>query len=75
MIVIGILLTGLTTPNLRACMKPGHGSPMSYVVIVFCVKYDLMLEVVVGFVDIGGIVDHYCILQDSNSRYLTDIAC
>ena len=43
-------------------MKPGHGSPTSYVVIVFCVKCDLRLDVVAGFVDIGGIVDHCCIL-------------
>ena len=56
---IGLSLTGLILPHLCACPKPGSGFPMPYVLGVFVSK-ELKWEVVVDFVDIGGIVDHHC---------------
>ena len=61
-----ILLTGLTPPHFCACPKPGHGFPTSYVV-VFVVfsnfRWEVIVrrEVIVRFVDIGGIDDHHCL--------------
>ena len=40
------------------CPKPGFGFPMSYVMVVF-VFSELSWEVIVRFVDIGGIDDHH----------------
>ena len=53
---IGITLTNLTPPHCCACSKLVTGYPMSYVFFVFS---ELMWEMVVRFVDIGGIVDHH----------------
>jgi len=50
----GIQLTGLTPPAFYACSKPGHGFPLSFV-LVFLVFNCLKREVIFGFVDIGGI--------------------
>ena len=47
------------------CPKPGPGFSMSYVVVFFCVCVcvfsEFRWEVIVHFVDFGGIVDHHCI--------------
>ena len=43
-----------------ACHKPGPDFPTSYVVVFFMIC-ELRREVVVHFVDIGGIVDHRCL--------------
>ena len=73
---VGIPLTGLTLPHLCACPNPGTGFPSSYVVVFWCsvslfqiivivcfvgIVYHKCLEVVVCFVDIGGIDDHHCL--------------
>ena len=42
------------------CSKPGPRFPMPYV-MVFLMFNGLMLEVVVCFVDIGGIADRHCL--------------
>ena len=43
------------------CPKPGSGFPMSYV-MVFCVqRVQLRWEMIVRFVDIGGIDDYHCL--------------
>jgi hypothetical protein len=55
----GIPLHGLTPPHLCAYPKPGPRFPMSYV--VFFVFSELMCVVTVRFVDIGGIVYHFCL--------------
>jgi hypothetical protein len=36
---VGILLTGLTSPHLCACPKPGPGFPMSYVTVLSYVQW------------------------------------
>ena len=41
------------------CPKQGHGFLTPYAMIFFI--QDLMWEVIVRFVDIGGIVDHQCL--------------
>ena len=44
------------------CPKPGLGLPMSYV-MVFCVQQvQLRCEMIVRFVDIGGIDDYHCLI-------------
>ena len=53
-----IPLAGLTLPHACAFPKPGPGFPTSYVVVFF-VFIELKWEVVVRFVDIGGIIDHH----------------
>ena len=54
---IGISLTSLTPPHSCACPKPGPGFPKSYVVVFSCVqRVQLRLEVIVRFVDIGGML-------------------
>jgi hypothetical protein len=40
--------------------SPKHGFPMSYV-LAFIMFSDLRSEVVVHFVNVGGIVDYHCI--------------
>ena len=54
----GIPLTSLTPTYCCACPKAGPGFPTSYAVVFFFVS-ELRSEVVVRFVDIGGIVDHH----------------
>ena len=58
-----IPLTGLTLPHFCACSNPESGFPLSYVTLpFFCVQWvQLRQEVLVCFVDIGGIVDHHCL--------------
>ena len=56
--------SGLTPPYCCACPKTGHGFQMSYMymyVVVIFVFSELRCEVIVRFVNIGGIVDHYCL--------------
>jgi hypothetical protein len=57
---VEIRLDGSTLPHFCACPKPGPGLPTSYVV-VFVVLNDLRWEVIIHFVDIGGIADHHCL--------------
>ena len=52
----GGLLTGLTTPP--SWPKPGPRFSPSYVLVFLCL---ILLEFIVRFVDIGGIVDHHCL--------------
>jgi hypothetical protein len=54
---VEIPLSCLTLPHLCACPKPCHRFPTIYVVVFF-VNTDFKWEVVVCFVDIGGIVGH-----------------
>ena len=54
---VGIPLTGLTLPHFAACPKPGLAFPTSLVVDFF-MSSELRREVVVRFVDNGGLVDH-----------------
>ena len=49
--------SGLTSPPFCACPKPGTGFPSTYVVL-FYVFSVLRCEIIVLFVDIGGIVDN-----------------
>ena len=44
------------------CPKPGPGFPSPYVVVFLCVQWvQLRWEVIVHFIDIGGIDDHHCL--------------
>ena len=56
---VGIPITGLSRDLL--CPKPGSGFLTSYVVVCFALSVQLILEVIVRFVDIGGIDDHLCL--------------
>jgi len=57
--MVGIPLNGTTRQHLCACPNPGPEFPSDYIVDLF-VFDDFMWEVVVRFVDIGGIVYHHC---------------
>jgi len=57
---VGIPLTSLTTPHCCACPKPRHVFPTSYAMVFFMFN-DLMWELVVHVVDIGGIIDQHCL--------------
>ena len=58
---VGIPLTSINPLHFCACTKPGPRFPKSYVV-AFCVQWvQLRWEVIVHFVDIGGIDDHHCL--------------
>ena len=48
-------------PHFCACSKPWPGFPKPYVEVFF-VFNGLRLEVVVRFVDIGGIINHSCLI-------------
>jgi len=65
-----IPLTGLTPPYLCAFPKQGSGYPTSYVVIFYLFN-DLRWEVIVRFVDNGGIVDHHCL----NFLFIMYVTC
>ena len=54
---IGIMWTGLTTPHFCACHKPGH------VFLTSFVFDDFRIELIVHFVDIGGLADHHCLVS------------
>ena len=59
-------LTGSTPPHFCACPRPGPGA--SYVMVFFmfiCLRW----EVIVGFVDIGGIVDHHCLKLSFHNHF------
>jgi hypothetical protein len=56
--LVGIPLTGLASPHFCARPKPGSGFPMPYAMVFFMFN-EMRLEVIVRFVDIGGIVDHH----------------
>jgi hypothetical protein len=51
-------ITGLTLSHFSACLSPGPEFLASYVVVFFMFN-DLRRDVIVCFVDIGGIVDHH----------------
>jgi hypothetical protein len=53
-----------------ACPRPRTGFPMSYV-MVFSMFICLRWEMIVHFVDIGGIVDHQCLNFLFNKTYVS----
>jgi hypothetical protein len=57
---IGIKLTSLIPEHVCAYPKPGPGFQSTYVIVCFWVFNDLKREMVVRFVNIGGIDDHHC---------------
>ena len=56
-----ISLISLTPPHLCAILEQWHGFPRSYVV-AFIILRVLRWEMVVWFVDVGGIVDHHFLI-------------
>ena len=54
---VGIPLTGIILPHFCACPKPGPGFPTLYVVQLVQLRW----EMIVRFVDIGGIDYHHCL--------------
>ena len=61
MIFNGTPLTGLTLPHFFSSPKPGSEFPRPYAMFFFSSLNGLRSEVIVRFVDIGGIVDHHCL--------------
>ena len=60
---VGIPLTSLTPPYSHAYPRTGSGFPTQYVeVLCLFNSYWLRCELVVSFVDVGGIVEHYCLI-------------
>ena len=55
------LLYGFNPATFVCCTKPGYEFPTSYIVVIF-VFSELGTEVIVCFVDIGGIIDHHCLI-------------
>ena len=53
-------INGFAPPHFFACPKPEPGFPMSYVTVCFMFNY-FMWEMIVTFIDIGGVVDHHCL--------------
>jgi hypothetical protein len=51
-------ITGLTLSHFSACLSPGPEFLASYVVVFFMFN-DLRRDVIVHFVNIGGIVGHH----------------
>jgi hypothetical protein len=51
------ITVSLTTPHFCACHKPGH------VFLTSFVFDDFRIELIVHFVDIGGLVDHHCLVS------------
>ena len=58
---VGIPFTSLTVSHFCASPKPGPGFPILYVVDFVCVFSELRREMIVCFVDTGGIVNHHCL--------------
>jgi len=58
--MFGIPLIGLALPYVCACPNARLGFLTSYV-MVFVMFNELRLEVIVHFIDIGGLVDNYCL--------------
>ena len=67
---VGIPLTDLTLPHFCACPKQGPGFQISYVIV-----NDFRWEVVIRFVDIGGIVDQQFLFLKFIYRTITTKAC
>ena len=71
----GIPLTGLTPTHVCVCPKPAPGFPMLYVIVFFSVQwFEVRGTVVVRFVDIGAIINHYFVLlcefkREGRARY------
>ena len=61
MIFNGMPLTGLTLPHFFSSPMPGSEFPRPYAMFFFSSLNGLRSEVIVRFVDIGGIVDHHCL--------------
>jgi len=63
---VWIPLSGLTPPHACACPTPGSGIATLYVVVFFVISEfvisELSREVIVYFVNIGGIVDHHSLI-------------
>jgi hypothetical protein len=57
---VSVPCLGLTQLYVCVCIMPRPGFPTLYVVVFFMFT-DLRSEVIVYFVDIGGIVDHHCL--------------
>ena len=55
-----ILIPSLIPPHFCACPKQGSGFSTSHVMVFFMFN-DLRWEVIVRFIDIGGIVDYHCL--------------
>jgi hypothetical protein len=62
MIFNGMPLTGLTLPHFFSSPMPGSEFPRPYAMFFFSSLNGLRSEVIVRFVDIGGIVDHHCLI-------------
>lgn len=58
----GIRLKRLTQTPFCSCSKLCHGYPTSYVVVVI-VYNDGRSDVFLRFGEIGGIVDHHCLIS------------
>ena len=56
-----VLINQFNPAILCACPKPGHGFQTSYGVVFFVLSVSRR-EVIVRFGDIGGIVDHRCLI-------------
>jgi hypothetical protein len=65
-----IPLTDLTPPYCHAYPKAGSGFPTQYVTVCLFNRYWLRCELVVSFVDIGGIVDDYCLILGDPKCFL-----
>jgi hypothetical protein len=61
-------ITSLPPPHSCACPKLGPGFLTLYVMVFLVFNY-LRLDVIVCFIDIGGIVDHNCLLNFLLSNY------
>jgi hypothetical protein len=56
-----MLLTDLILQHFCACLKPGPGFLMPYIVVFVMFNYLRWDTEIVHFVDIGGFVDHHCL--------------
>ena len=67
--MIEIPITCLTPPHFCACPKVGPCYPSIYAEILLFMLNDLRREIVVSFVDIGGIVEHYGLKPSFHNNY------
>ena len=75
---VGMPFTGLTPPHFCVCPKAGTEFSMPYVtnVMVFFAFNCKRREVIVPFVEIGGIVDHhYLNFPFHNTKWLMILTC
>ena len=70
--MVKILITGLTPPHFCTYSKTGPWFPTSYV-LAFFVFSALRWEVIVRFIDIGGIDDHHCLNFLFVMRYINSL--